>query len=163
MPDLLPRPTRGIILGVIGRSPAQGMTAAVLTFGKCRRVQRTSGSIRSARISRLSPLNSAVPATRNRSRPSRLVTSFAASSRRLTVGAADWLTGFPPDTSVNVDVKPRDFGPYAPPQGTGGISGMSREASYAPPVCSTCRPRFRVSSCRAVGPFGMPASGMSRP
>ncbi|MNI82937.1 hypothetical protein D3C73_1396990 [compost metagenome] len=51
------------------------------------RVQSIRGCTRSARMSRLKPLNSAVPATRKRS-PRRLVTIFAASSSRLTRGAA---------------------------------------------------------------------------
>src|SRR5471032_2592021 len=39
----------------------------------------------------VAPLNSAVPATRKRSRPKRLLTSLVASSSRLTTGAAAWL------------------------------------------------------------------------
>ena len=79
--------------GIIGRRPLQATTRSVATRGNCSRVQRTNGSIRSCRMSRLKPLNSAVPATRNRSRPRRLVTIFVASSRMLTCGAASWLSG----------------------------------------------------------------------
>ena len=82
------RAIRGIRLGVIGRRPAQGTTRAVPTSGNNSRVHWTSGLIRAARMSRFSPLNSAVPATRKRSRPRRLVTTLARSSSRLTAGAA---------------------------------------------------------------------------
>ena len=53
--------------GSMGRRPAQGTTLLVSTAGKSWRVQSISGFTRSARMSRFSPLNSAVPATRNRS------------------------------------------------------------------------------------------------
>ena len=81
------------MLGIIGRRPHQATTLSVAIFGNCSRDQSISGLIRSWRISRLKPLNSAVPATRKRSWPKRLVTIFVASSRMLTVGAASWLSG----------------------------------------------------------------------
>ena len=77
--------------GIMGRRPAQGSTRRVLTPGKHWLTQSTSGLMRSARMSRLKPLNSAVPATRKRSTPRRLVTSLVSSSSRLTFGAAAWL------------------------------------------------------------------------
>jgi hypothetical protein len=47
--------------------------------------------MRSNLISRLAPLNSAVPAMRKRSCPKRLATIFDLSSSRLIQGAAAWL------------------------------------------------------------------------
>lgn len=85
-PGRFPRRTLGNMLGIIGRRPAHGMTREVDTSIKCRRVQSTSGAIQSERMSRLKPLISAVPATRNRSAPTRIVTIFALSSSRLTRG-----------------------------------------------------------------------------
>ena len=79
--------------GIIGRNPAHGTACRVLIPGKCARHHVTSGATRSARISRLKPLNSAVPATRNRVGPRRLVTIFALSSSKLTHGAAAWSAG----------------------------------------------------------------------
>lgn len=85
-------------------------TRSVGTLGNCSRVQSTNGIIRSWRMSRSKPLNSAAPATRNRLLRRRLVTIFVASSRMLTVGAASWPSGVQLDRDRvalrGIDVKP---------------------------------------------------------
>ena len=68
--------------------PGNGLP--VLMPGKCIRHHAISGSMRSARMSLLTPLNSAVPATRKRVGPKWLLTIFALSSSRLVHGAAFW-------------------------------------------------------------------------
>src|SRR5262249_15503846 len=78
----------GIMAGSIGPNTVEGTILSVSIQGKSLRVKVTSGLMRSARMSRLKSLNSAVPATRRRSGPRRLVTILAPSSRRLTDGAA---------------------------------------------------------------------------
>ena len=76
------------MVGIIGRRPAHGTTSSVETSGKCVLHHLISGSMRSWRMSRLYPLNSAVPAMRKRSSPRRDVTIFALSSSSETRGAA---------------------------------------------------------------------------
>ena len=84
-----PRPTRGSMLGSMAAAQAQGGHAAHVHAREAlaHPVHQRADAV-GPRMSRFSPLNSAVPATRKRSGPRRLVTSLVASSSRLTCGAA---------------------------------------------------------------------------
>ena len=76
----------GIIFGVIGLRPAQGLISSVLISGKLVSAHLIKGLTLSHLISVLYPENSAVPAILNLSLPNLAVTIFFSSSNKLTQG-----------------------------------------------------------------------------